>query len=157
MLQQVRNTCCLATSQTWASEVYILYAFIVLIPMRNPPSTRLHHPLRPQRPCHAQVLRSSLRPGYPVPARQRRLRRAGDGQHSPGFLPFGFKFGHEVDKIAGVILISPRTYSVCESLLSCWGEGFGAFQCRMSHIFTNTAHILIRIIYNSAHAYLQPA
>ena len=36
-------------------------------------------------------------------------------------------------------------------------ERSGAFRRRMSHIFANTTHILSRIIYNSAHAHLQPA
>ena len=36
-------------------------------------------------------------------------------------------------------------------------ERSGAFRRRMSHIFVNTTHILSRIIYNSAHAHLQPA
>ena len=36
-------------------------------------------------------------------------------------------------------------------------ERSGAFRGRMSHIFVNTTHILSRIIYNSAHAHLQPA
>ena len=36
-------------------------------------------------------------------------------------------------------------------------ERSGAFRRRMSQIIDNTTHILSRIIYNSAHAHLQPA